>query len=293
MASHTSIAAAVLLCALGHAHAAPAPSSLQNNRPSTGAAAAHVDAGALGSSPSSSATRVSNGERVEIPAAEDKRTLVATYWAAKSSGGSIAPGVVLIHQPGGKRDDLVEVAVRLHKQGFAVLALDLRAHGESVGQDKPWSSLSDEERSRTWAFALRDLRGGASWLAKQTGVHSSNVSLVGDRAGCTLVVRHATRDENVRAVVLLDPPREQLGFNLAKDIEALAGLPTLIAATKESQSAAQAIADEGERANDGMKYIEIAVFKGVSVTSPTEFDKTLTAQIAKFLADKAMVKKAK
>lgn len=297
MALHTSIAAAVLLCAVGYSAPSSAPSSgpakLQSNRPSTSAAAGHADAGALAATPASNANRASSGERVEIPAAEDKRTLVATYWAAKSSGGNIAPGVVLVHQPGGKRDDLAEVAVRLHKQGFAVLALDLRGHGESIGKDKPWLELTEDERSRSWTFALRDLRGGASWLAKQSGVHSSNVSLVGDRAGCTLVVRHATRDENVRAVVLLDPPREQLGFNLAKDIEALAGLPTLIAATKESQGAAQAIADDGERANDGMKYIEIAVFKGVSVASTTELDKTLTAQLAKFLADKAMAKKAK
>lgn len=293
MASHTSIVATVLLCALGPTHAAAAPASLQHNRPSSGATGAHVDVGALGATTAASASRALGGERVELAAAEDKRALVATFWAAKSSGGSIAPGVVLVHQPGGRRDDLAEVAVRLHKQGFAVLTIDLRGHGESVGKEKPWSEQSDDERSRTWTFALRDLRAGTSWLAKQTGVHSSNVSLVGDRAGCTLVVRHATRDENVRAVVLLDPPREQLGFNLAKDIEALAGLPTLIAATKESHSAAQAIADEGERANDGMKYIEIAVFKGVAVASATEIDKTLTAQIAKFLADKVMAKKAK
>lgn len=238
-------------------------------------------------------SRTNAGERIELPASDDKRTVVASFWAPKQQSGHTAPGVVLVHQPGGKRDDLVEVATRLHKQGFAVLAIDLRGHGESVGKDKPWEQLNEEERTRAWAFALRDLRGATAWLGKQTGVHSSNVSLLGDRAGCTLVVRHATRDENVRALVLLDPPREQLGFNLAKDVEVLAGLPTLIAASKDTQGSAQAIADDGAKANDGLKYVEVAVFKGVSPTTPPEFDKALTAQIAKFLADKALPKKAK
>lgn len=237
--------------------------------------------------------RTNSGERVELPASDDKRAVVASFWAPKQQSGQTAPGVVLVHQPGGKRDDLVEVATRLHKQGFAVLAIDLRAHGESVGKEKPWEQLNEEERTRTWAFALRDLRGAAAWLGKQTGVHSSNVSLLGDRAGCTLVVRHATRDENVRALVLLDPPREQLGFNLAKDVEVLAGLPTMIAASKDTQGSAQAIADDGAKANDGLKYVEVAVFKVVGPITPPEFDKALTAQIAKFLADKALPKKAK
>jgi pimeloyl-ACP methyl ester carboxylesterase len=292
MASIKTLAAAALLLVVAPALRAGAQSSGAQSSARVATRAPAADASKY-AAPAAPAARAASGERVELPAAEDKRALVGTFWAPKSSGGNIAPGVVLVHQPGGHRDDLTEVAVRLHKQGFAVLAIDLRTHGESVGADKPWHELTDDERTRTWAFALRDLRGGATWLQKQPGVHSSNVSLVGDRAGCTLVVRHATRDENVRAVVLLDPPREQLGFNLAKDIESLAGLPTLLAASKESQSNAQAIADDSARANDGLKFIEIAIFKGMVTTPPTELDKNLTAQISKFLADKAMLKKAK
>ncbi|MBL8804909.1 MAG: dienelactone hydrolase family protein [Planctomycetes bacterium] len=278
----------VLVCP-ALARSAAAPQGAAGSRPQPAASSA------LDAAPAQ--PRTNAGERIELPASDDKRTVVASFWAPKQAAGQqagqTAPGVVLVHQPGGKRDDLVEVATRLHKQGFAVLAIDLRAHGESVGKDKPWEQLNEEERTRTWAFALRDLRGAATWLGKQTGVHSSNVSLLGDRAGCTLVVRHATRDENVRALVLLDPPREQLGFNLAKDVEVLAGLPTLIAASKDTQGSAQAIADDGAKANDGLKYVEVAVFKGVAPITPPEFDKALTAQIAKFLADKALPKKAK
>jgi len=303
MASLSSLAVAALAWTLAPLFASFGPHAVGASPARTQAEAGLQVAGApLGtpqahsattpSGPSAAAAPLRGGvERIELQASDDKRTVVGSFWAPKSSGGAIAPGVVLVHQAGGSREDMTEVAVRLQKQGFAVLAIDLRGHGESVGADKPWSEQSEDEQTKSWTFALRDVKGAAAWLQKQHGIHSSNVSLLGDRAGCTLVVRHATRDENVRAIVLLDPPREQMGFNLAKDIETLAGLPTLIAASKDTQSNAQAIADESAKANDGLKYIEIAVFKGVSMTS--EIDKNLPSQIAKFLADKTMPKKAK
>jgi pimeloyl-ACP methyl ester carboxylesterase len=253
------------------------------------AATTPVVAQAIASAPTPPATsRAGDAERVEI-ATEDKKVLVGTYWAPKDQKGA-APAAVLVHDAGGRREDLVEVAERLHKQGFGVLAIDLRHHGESAGKDKPWAELGEDERAKAWTFALRDVKACASWIGRQAAVHSSNVSLLGDRAGCTLVTRHAARDENVRSLTLLDPPAQQFGFDLERDIGTLAGLPTYIAVTKESQPKAESIAHSGERANEGAKFIEIAVFKGVSI-APV-IDKSMVAGIAKFMASKAAPKKA-
>ncbi|MCC7015356.1 MAG: alpha/beta fold hydrolase [Planctomycetes bacterium] len=237
---------------------------------------------------SSAKPSASSGDRVELKT-EDKQVLVGSYWGPKDQKGS-APAALLVHDAGATRADMNEVGERLAKQGFAVLAIDLRGHGESVGGDKAWSTLSDADKTKQWPFALRDVKAGANWLHDQPGVHSSNLSLVGDRAGCTLVTRYASRDENVRSIVLLDPQVEQLGFNLAKDIGELAGLPTYIAVTKETQPKAQTIAESGEKANDGNKFIEIAVFKGAAVMPTT--DKSMITGIAKFMSSKAMPKKA-
>lgn len=266
MATIPALAAAALLCCV-----APAPAQTAVNvRPSAAKSAAE------------------SWTKVELTS-EDKRVVSAAYWAPKDQKGAV-PAAVLVHDAGGQRGDLSEVAERLWKQGFAVIALDLRGHGESSGDDKPWSELAEEERTRNWTFCLRDVKAAASWIGKQPGVHSSNVSLVGDRAGCTLVARYAMRDENVRSLVLLDPQVEQLGFNLAKDIASLAGLPTYIVATKESATKAQTIADSGEKANEGNKFIEIVVFKGAPVM-PTA-DKTLLAGITKFMSGQANPQKA-
>jgi pimeloyl-ACP methyl ester carboxylesterase len=251
-------------------------------------ATAPVVVPALASGSPASAARATDSERVEI-STEDKKVLVGTYWAPKDQKGA-APAALLVHDAGGKRADLTEVAERLHKQGFAVLAIDLRHHGDSATKDKPWSELNDDERSKAWTFALRDLKACTAWVGKQGAVHASNVSLLGDRAGCTLVTRHSARDENVRSLTLLDPPAEQFGFNLARDIASLGGLPTFIAVTKESQPKAESIAQSGEKGNDGAKFIEIAVFKGVSI-APV-IDKSMVAGIAKFMCSKASPKKS-
>jgi alpha-beta hydrolase superfamily lysophospholipase len=226
-------------------------------------------------------------DRIEITT-EDKQKLVGSYWAPKDQRGA-APAAVLVHNAGGTRNDLVEIAERLQKQGFAVLAIDLRGHGESRGELPAWEELTEDAKSRTWTFALRDVKAAIGWISKRDGVHASNVSLLGDRAGSALVTRYATRDENIRSIVLLDPQIEQYGFNVSKDIAQLAGLPTYIAVSKESQSKAQTIADDGEKAA-GDKFVEVAVFKGVAIAPVV--DKSMIAGIAKFMSDKAQPSRA-
>ncbi len=253
MASIHALIAAALLCA--------APLSAQST----------VDASAPAKAkPASSATKV------EFES-EDKRKLAASFWGPKDQKGA-APAAVLVHDAGSDRDTLAELGERLWKQGFAVVAVDLRGHGDSVGTEVGWDALAEEERARAWTFALRDVKAAADWITEQPGVHSSNLSLLGDRAGATLVTRYAQRDENVRCLVLLEPKEETLGFNLAKDVAALGGLPTCIVACKDTSATAQAIADSGAAANEGHKFVEVLVAKGAAVGSAA--DKTCVVNIA-------------
>jgi dienelactone hydrolase len=265
MASIHALIAAALLCA--------APLSAQST----------VDASAPAKAkPASSATKV------ELES-EDKRKLAASFWAPKDQKGA-APAAVLVHDAGSDRSTLAELGERLWKQGFAVVAVDLRGHGESLGSDKGWDALPEDERARAWTFAQRDVKAAADWITEQPGVHGSNLSLLGDRAGATLVTRYAQRDENVRCLVLLEPKEETLGFNLAKDVAALGGLPTCIVACKDTSATAQSIADSGAAANEGHKFVEVLVAKGAPVGSAA--DKTCVVNIAKFMSAQANPQKA-
>ena len=205
---------------------------------------------------------------------------------------TVAPAAVLLHDSGGKRGDLTELAERLQKQGFVVLVPDLRGHGDSVQEGgTPFAEMDEAARERLWAFAMRDVRACADFLHKQDGVHASNLSLLGYRAGATLAARHAVRDENVRCVVLLGPKSEQLGFNLQQDVEDLGGLPTYIGVAKDGSADAELLAASAQDANGGLDFVEIAIFKTV-VPKPIE-DKRMPADIAKWMMEQAVPKKGR
>lgn len=238
--------------------------------------------------PASAPKRGADGKRVEFPG-DEKKTLVGSYYAPKDPK-KLAPLALLVPDAGGKRGDLAELADKLQKQGFAVLSVDLRGHGESVGTDKPWSQLSDADKLTTWSAARSDIKSAVKFLSAQPGVQKANLTLLGDRAGCTLVTDHAKHDESVRSIVMLDPPSvETLGFNLEKDVASLGGLPTFIAVTSEAEARAKDLAITGQKANNGTQFIEVVVFKGVSL-APV-IDKGLPTAIAKFMDANANHKK--
>jgi pimeloyl-ACP methyl ester carboxylesterase len=235
-------------------------------------------------------SRGAEPEQVKVTT-EDKRVLVADLYRPRSSQEA-APAALLVHDAGGQRGDLVEIASRLQRQGFAVLVPDLRAHGESaLEESEAWNNLPEGERSKVWAVALKDLKACADFLREDKSVHASNLSLLGYRAGCALAARHSVRDENVRCVVLLGPQREQLGFDLRADIEGLGGLPTYIGVGQDDRSDAELLAESGRDANGGLDFVQIAIFKGVA-PKPVE-DKRMPADIAKWMMEQAAPKRGR
>src|SRR5690242_8832377 len=71
---------------------------------------------------------------------DDKQTLIATYFAPINTLDK-ASAVILVHDVGASREKLLPLAQRLQKSGFAVLALDLRGHGESATAEFTWEKL--------------------------------------------------------------------------------------------------------------------------------------------------------
>jgi len=199
-------------------------------------------------------------EVVEIPAAEDRYALKADFYLPRDTSVRV-PAVVLVHDAGGDRKQLALYAERLQREGLAVLALDLRGHGESVAKDYDWDELDARGREKLWSLATRDVRGASEWLRRQKQIHSASLVFLGLRAGCTLAVDQASRDESVVALVLLAPPTRQLGFDLERDLANLGGLETYLVSPKEERSTADAICTNATEANGGYEFIELDVSK--------------------------------
>ena len=230
---------------------------------------------------------VSAGEAVEITT-RDNLSLQGSFYAPKKKGYR-APAALLVHGAGEDRTELEKIGTTLQKRGFAVLSIDLRGHGGSVTEEIDWSKMSDEDRERTWAYALRDLAAGATYLRSRDDVHTSNLSIVGVRSGSAIAARYAKSDENVRALVMVAPQANEMGFDISEDLNELGGMPTLILAAKEGRNLAERMQLAAHSANGDLEYVVVKALK--NETSEVLTDKRLNSELSGWLKDTVLPKK--
>ena len=240
-----------------------------------------------GNSGAAAAKTASEGETVEVTT-RDNLKLQASFYGPRKKNYR-APAALLVHGAGEDRSQLEKIATTLQKRGFAVLSIDLRGHGASATEDLDWTKLSDEDRERTWAYALRDLAAGATYLRSRDDVHTSNLSIVGVRSGSTIAARYAKSDENARALVMVAPQPTQLGFDVSEDLGDLGGLPTLILAPKDERNLAERMQLAAHTANDDLQYVEIKALR--NETKEVLTDKRLPSELGSWLKDTVLPKK--
>ncbi|MEO6708878.1 MAG: alpha/beta hydrolase [Planctomycetota bacterium] len=223
-------------------------------------------------------------------AAEDKSTLVGTYFAPCDTKQKAA-AALLLHDTGGSRADVLALAKRLQKSGFAVLTLDLRGHGESATAEVSWKALDSDGQLRAWTAMQGDMKTAVTFLTTQTGVQPSRVSLLAQGNSAMLAVRHAVRDERVRDLVLIDPKPEVHGNSIVKDLEQLGGLPTLIVVGKDDQNTGKRLIEASSKSATSSDWIEVRSSKQDAAAIMT--DKSMYGDVSKWMLEKSLPAKAK
>lgn len=210
---------------------------------------------------------------------DDDLELGGTFYAPTKDR---APAVLLVHDAGADRSQLADLADRLHVLGFGVLTLDIRGHGASKSAKLDWSKLDSDAQTALWQLAPRDVEAGAHWILSRPEIHSTNLSLIGYRAGCALVARHAERDENVICMALLSPKPSEFGFDVEGTLRNLDGLPTYVLDRRNDET--ERLVTEAN-ARTAHPYIE---FTFVPRKSATVLDDRATrSKIAKWINDTA------
>jgi hypothetical protein len=87
-----------------------------------------------------------------------------------------APAVVIVHgHTACKRDhDVLLPAGMLHRNGFSVLLIDLRDHGDSTDEDGRYAGGTEE---------YRDVLGAWDWLRSEQGLPADGIGLLGISLG--------------------------------------------------------------------------------------------------------------
>lgn len=178
--------------------------------------------------------------------AADRTDIAGWYWpAVMAPRQKLAPGVLLLHMRGRDKTSWGSLPQTLRDEGYSVLAIDLRGHGETVnaqGVRLPLESLSDAD----YQAMLLDVEAAVLWLRQQPGVDSERSGIIGASIGASLGVLYAAQDRKVRTVVCLSPG---LGYRGLQPLPALTAYDKrplyLIAARgdRESYSAAEALRD--------------------------------------------------
>jgi alpha-beta hydrolase superfamily lysophospholipase len=139
---------------------------------------------------------------------DDNVEIVADYYSvddAKFAG-------ILVHMLGHSRKDFTTLAKQLQSNGYTVLAVDLRGHGESVNSSKGrlnYRNFTNED----YQNSLFDLEAASKFLQAR-GFSLSNQFLVGASIGANLTFRFISDHQDVKAAVLLSPGLNYHGVSI-------------------------------------------------------------------------------
>ncbi|MFH1776471.1 MAG: alpha/beta fold hydrolase [Candidatus Omnitrophota bacterium] len=144
------------------------------------------------------------------------------------------PAVVCLHMWQGSRQDWDELAKKLQQQGFIVLSIDLRGHGESIikreknGKEKNihWKKF----KYAVYSEMVNDALAAENFLLQQDNVDVQRIGLIGGSLGCSVAIKLATVSEHIRSIALLSPAMNYLGVDLSRDLPKLSkkDIPILV-----------------------------------------------------------------
>jgi len=147
------------------------------------------------------------------------------------------PGIILIHSWLRDRSDWTPLIPHLQKAGYAVIAIDLRNHGQSDGKQY-WHKASYDHLTRM----LNDAQAAYDYMAQQPFINKNRMAVMGVSIGTIIATRlcdkinHSSKAQPFRAAVMVSPARNYFGVTVSSAIERCTATPFLFAIDKQDPS---------------------------------------------------------
>ncbi len=161
--------------------------------------------------------------------------IVADYYSPRAGGSK---STLLIHMMPADRSSWRDFAPKLQAQGYHVLALDLRGHGESVKQARDdgrktlnYKNFSDADHQAS----IRDVDAAVAFL-EEKGVKRDSLVLIGASIGANLSLQYVAENPEVRQAVLLSPGLDYRGIETEPLVKKLHAGQRLLFATSEDDA---------------------------------------------------------
>ena len=143
------------------------------------------------------------------------------------------PAVLLLHGYGEDRSAWKAFSKELLNRGWAVMALDLRGHGESRLKNQRPIQASPDWRTNLHEFPV-DLDPALDWLKSRPRVNNSKIVVIGFDVGANLALIASGRFQEVRTVVALKPNLDE-SLSLAGSAQDFQPRSSLIVAANASE----------------------------------------------------------
>mgnify|MGYP006291909319 CR=1 FL=1 len=114
------------------------------------------------------------------------------------------PFILLCHQAGYNKYEYADIAPRLNKMGFNVLAIDQRSGGTFAGEPNETYNRAIERGIKKIDFtdALQDIESAIDFLSNN---YKQNIIVWGSSYSSSLVLHIAEKKKNVKAVIAFSP----------------------------------------------------------------------------------------
>ncbi|MBI5001780.1 alpha/beta fold hydrolase [Candidatus Woesearchaeota archaeon] len=137
--------------------------------------------------------------------------------------------VLLLHMLGKDKRDYNNLSVYLQQNGFSVLAIDFRGHGNS---DLDYTTFTEEN----WQNLILDVEAGVDFLESKG---YKRIAVVGASIGANAGLKQAVQDTRIDSLVLLSAGEAYHGINVTA-IAPYYDRPVLIVAAMDDKEAAVA-----------------------------------------------------
>jgi pimeloyl-ACP methyl ester carboxylesterase len=135
---------------------------------------------------------------VEFPSADGMQ--LRGWWMPGDPG---MPPIVLCHDRDSSKRSMINLAIALREEGFAVLMFDFRGHGQSAG-----------DRSSLGVLEKRDVTGALDWIAE---MNPRRVGVFGAGMGAHAAVLAAVERPELQ-VLVLDGLYPDAAYTLSRDL---------------------------------------------------------------------------
>jgi len=162
----------------------------------------------------------------------DGVTIHASYYDPNKSN---ATPVILLHMLSRNRNDWNDFAKLLQSNGYAVLSIDLRGHGQSTsksGKTINWQQFTD----RDFNDMKLDIEAAKNFLLHQPTVNKNKLVIIGASIGANLALSYSINDKDIKGITLLSPGVNYRGVTTTDKIKRYNNSVLLVASEDDSQS---------------------------------------------------------